>query len=71
MVRDLDEVEEGRKMYVRNRLETEVKFTNRKSVYVGMKWLICFHQIIQISVGLEALESVQSLLDMMTNPHLS
>ena len=71
MIRDFEMVEEGRKMYVRHRLETEARFTDRKSVYVAMKWLICFHQIIQISAGLEALELVQSLLDQMTNPYLS
>lgn len=63
MIRDLEMVEEGRKMHVRSRLESEAKFTNRKSVYVAMKWLICLHQIIQICAGLEALELVQSLLD--------
>lgn len=71
MVRDLGVIEEGRRMYVRHRLETEARFTDRKSVYVAMKWLIFLHQVIQISAELEVLELVQSLLDMMTSPHFS
>jgi hypothetical protein len=56
------------KMVLLNRLEAELRYLNRKNVYVVMKWLIFIHQIIQKGTSQEAMESISYLLDQMTSP---
>jgi hypothetical protein len=46
MVQCHDE-ENDNKMVLMNRLETEMRYMNRKSPYVAMKWLIFIHKVIR------------------------
>lgn len=55
-------------MVLLNRLEAELRYINRKSVYVAMKWLIFIHQVIQKTHSQHVLESISTLLQVMTPP---
>ncbi len=54
--------ESDRQLVLRNRLEAEMHYMYRKSVFVAMKWLIFIHQAIQKANFQHTIDSVNTLL---------